>query len=116
MLRDLELTILRSAREHAPQTLHLLRTVPGIGKLLALNPLHEIHDIHRFETVGDFVSYCRLIRPDKTSAGKRVGSGPTKVGNAHLRWTFGEAAAGFSKQNPTGQRIVERLGRKHDKA
>ena len=115
VLRDLELTILRSAREHAPQTLHLLRTVPGIGKILALNLLYEVHDIHRFATVGDFVSYCRLIRPDKTSAGKRVGSGPTKVGNAHLRWTFGEAAAGFSKQNPTGQRIVERLRRKHDR-
>ena len=115
VLRDLELTILRSAREHAPQQLHLLRTVPGIGKILALNILYEVGDIHRFERVADFVSYCRLIRPDHTSAGKHVGFGPKKIGNAHLRWSFGEAAAGFPRKNPTGQRVVERLKRKYNK-
>jgi transposase len=115
VLRDLELTIGRAAREHAPQTLHLLRTVPGVGKILALNLLYEIHDINRFESVGDFVSYCRLIRPAHTSAGKLKGFGPKKIGNAHLRWTFGEAAAGFPRKNETGQRIVQRLRRKHDK-
>jgi transposase len=115
VLRDLELTILRSAREDAPQQLHLLRTVPGIGKILALNVLYEVGDINRFESVGDFVSYCRLIRPEQTSAGKHVGFGPKKVGNAHLRWTFGEAATGFPKKNPTGQRILERLRRRYDK-
>jgi len=115
VLRDLELTILRSAREHAPQQLHLLRTVPGIGIILALNILYEVGDIHRFDRVADFVSYCRLIRPDQTSAGKHVGFGPKKIGNAHLRWSFGEAAAGFPRKNPAGQRIVERLKRKYDK-
>lgn len=115
VLRDLELTILRSAREHAPQQLQLLRTVPGIGKILALNILYEVGDIKRFERAADFVSYCRLIRPDQTSAGKHVGFGPKKIGNAHLRWTFGEAAAGFSRKNPAGQRVVERLKRKYDR-
>jgi transposase len=115
VLRDLELTIIRSAREHAPQQLHLLRTVPGIGKILALNILYEVGDIRRFETVAHFVSYCRLIRPDHTSAGKHLGFGPKKIGNAHLRWSFGEAAAGFPRNNPTGKRVVERLKRKHDK-
>ncbi len=115
LLRDLELTILRSARQHAPQQLQLLRTVPGIGKILALNILYEVGDIHRFEAVGDFVSYCRLIRPEHTSAAKRVGWGPTKVGNAHLRWSFGEAAAGFPRKNPVGQKITDRLRRKYDK-
>lgn len=115
VLRDIELTIERTAREHAPQTLLLLRSVPGIGKILALNLLYEVQDINRFNTVGDFVSYSRLIRPAQTSAGKHTGFGPKKIGNPHLRWTFGEAAAGFPRKNPTGRRIVERLRRKYSK-
>jgi transposase len=35
--------------------------IPGIGKILALVLLYEIHDIDRFPRVQDFVSYCRLV-------------------------------------------------------
>lgn len=115
VLRELELSILRAARQHAPQTLWLLRTVPGIGKLLSLNILYEVGDINRFESVGNFASYCRLIKPAKTSDGKRVGSGERRIGNAHLRWSFGEAAAGFPRKHPTGKRIVERLKKRYAK-
>lgn len=115
VLRELELSILRAARQHAPQTLALLRTVPGIGKLLALNILYEVGDINRFDSVGDFASYCRLIKPAKTSDGKPVGQGNRRIGNAHLRWSFGEAAAGFPRKHPTGKRIVERLRKRYAK-
>ena len=37
--------------------------VPGVGKILALVLLYEIHDISRFPSVQDFVSYCRLVKP-----------------------------------------------------
>jgi transposase len=36
--------------------------VPGIGQILALVLLYEIHDIRRFPSVQDFVSYCRLVK------------------------------------------------------
>src|SRR5205823_2985415 len=42
--------------------------------------------------VGQFLSYARLVRCAHESAGKKVGSGGKKIGNAHLRWAFGEAA------------------------
>ena len=61
LVRDLELHILRSAKEHDPQSYFLLKTVPGIGEILGLVILYEIHDIHRFPAVGDFVSYSRLV-------------------------------------------------------
>jgi len=116
VIGDLELFILRSARPHDPQALSLLRTVPGIGKVLSLVLLYEIQDIHRFPTVQDFVSYARLVKCAKESAGKRYGSSGSKIGNAHLKWAFSEAAVLFLRGNPAGQTYKARLERTHGKA
>jgi transposase len=62
LLRDVELTILKTAKHHDANTLYLLQTVPGIGKILSLVVLYEIHDINRFPRVQDLVSYCRLVK------------------------------------------------------
>jgi transposase len=113
LLRDMELTILKTAKQHDANTLDLLRTVPGIGALLSLVLLYEIHDIHRFPRVQDFVSYCRLVKCAKESAGKRYGTSGTKIGNAYLTWAFSEAAVLFLRANPTGQRSRTRLEKKH---
>ena len=67
LLTDVELTITRTAKIHYPHTFHRLRTVPGIGKILALVILYEIHHIDRFPSVGHFVSYCRLVKCAKLS-------------------------------------------------
>src|SRR5262249_45336896 len=45
LLNDVELLIGRTAKIDDPHNLHRLRTVPGIGKILALVILYEIHDI-----------------------------------------------------------------------
>ncbi len=113
LIRELELSVSHSARQHAPIQRQLLQTVPGIGRILSLNILYEIGDISRFERVQDFASYCRLIRPNKSSGGKNVGFGCRKIGNAHLRWSFGEAAAGFPRKNPTGKQIMDRLKKRY---
>jgi transposase len=73
ILRDLELDLVRQAKQHDPQAFQLLRSVPGIGKVLALTILYEIHDIHRFERVQEFASYARLVKCAKESAGKNEG-------------------------------------------
>ena len=73
LLRDVELTIVKTAKHHDANTLYLLQTVPGIGKILSLVLLYEIHDIDRFPRVQDFVSYCRLVKCARESAGKRYG-------------------------------------------
>jgi transposase len=77
------------------QTFHRLQSIPGVGKILALVLLYEIHDIKRFASVGQFLSYCRLVRCSHESAGKVLGSGGRKIGNAQLRWAFAEAACLF---------------------
>jgi transposase len=113
LLRDLELHIVKAAKQHDPNTLYLLQTVPGIGKILSLVLLYEIHDIQRFPSVQDFVSYCRLVKCAKESAGKRYGTAGAKIGNAYLKWAFSEAAVLFLRANPAGQKYLTRLEKKH---
>src|SRR5262249_10535734 len=47
---------------------------------------YEIHDIRRFTSAGQLLSCARLVRCDHESAGKVVGCGGKKIGNAQLRW------------------------------
>src|SRR5215471_12518981 len=94
-IAELELYLTRTAKVDDVQTFHRLQTIPGVGKILALVLLYEIHDIKRFASVGQFLSYCRLVRCEHESAGKVLGSGGRKIGNAHLRWAFGEAVCLF---------------------
>jgi transposase len=115
VLNDLELSILNTAKQHDAQTLYLLQTVPGIGKILSLVLLYEIHAINRFPRVQDFVSYCRLVKCAKESAGKRYGTSGTKIGNAYLKWAFSEAAVLFLRANPAGQKYLARVEKKHGK-
>jgi len=115
-IRELQLHLERRAKEHDRDAYHRLRSVPGIGKILALTILYEIHDIGRFERVQDFLSYARLVKCEHSSAGKRLGSGGAKVGNVHLKWAFSEAAVLFLRKNPRGQQYVRRLAGKHGKA
>src|SRR2546422_5615735 len=115
LLRDVELTIVQTAKQHNAQTLYRLQSVPGIGKILSLVVLYEIHDITRFPRVQDFVSYCRLVKCAKESAGKRYGTSGKKIGNAYLKWAFSEAAVLFLRNNPAGQKYLACLEKKHGK-
>jgi transposase len=74
-----------------PAFRHLL-SVTGIGEILALTIMLETGDVRRFPAVGNFASYCRCVRSEKLSNGKRKGSGNTKNGNKYLAWAFVEAA------------------------
>ena len=113
LLRALALHIVKAAKQHDAHTLSLLQTVPGIGKILRLVLLYAIHDIERFPSVQDFVSYCRLVTWAKASAGTRSGTAGAKIGNAYLTWAFSEAAVLLLRDNPAGQKSLTRLEKKH---
>lgn len=115
LIQEIELQLERTAKIHDPQAFHRLRTIPGVGKILGLTLLYEIHDVRRFPRVQDFASYCRLVVPDHTSAGKRCGSGGRKIGNAHLKWAFSEAAVLMLRELDPAKRLVERLRAKYGK-
>ena len=54
LIDDLELTLVRMAKRHDADAFHRLRSVPGIGRVLALTILYEIHDIARVDRVQEF--------------------------------------------------------------
>lgn len=112
LLRDVERTIVQTARHHEAHPLYLLQTVPGIGKILSLVLLYAIHDSARFPRGQDFLSYCRLGKCARESAGKRYGTSGTKIGNAHLKWAFSEAAVLVWRDHPAAQKYLARLEKK----
>ena len=69
-----------------------LLTLPGVGKILAFTIMLETGPISRFETVGDYVSYCRKVPSQWISNGKWKGSGNRKNGNKYLSWAYAEAS------------------------
>jgi transposase len=89
----LESHLVKSAKVDDPVTFQFLRTIPGIGPILGLVMLYEIDNIRRFPEVGNFLSYCRLVACTHESNGKVKGVGGRKIGNAHLKWAFSEAAS-----------------------
>jgi len=95
LIGELELYLVRTATVDDVQAYHRLQTIPGVGKVLALVLLYEMHHVRRFDSAGQFLSYARLVRCVHESAGKKLGCGGKKIGNAHLRWAFAEAACLF---------------------
>jgi len=91
-IKDLEREIHKFTLKEARVSYNILKTIPGCGETLALSVLYEIDDIGRFPTVKDFSSYARLIKCRAESAGKSYGFSGAKIGNPHLKWTFGEMA------------------------
>jgi len=115
VLKPLEWHIEKTARHHDYHTLSLLRSVPGVGQILALVILYEVHDIRRFPRVQNFSSYARLIRPFKESNGKWAGYSNKKIGNHHLKWAIKEAAILMLRDCQQAKDYVARLERKYNK-
>ena len=113
VIRSLEHTIRQRAKIDDPETFERLQTIPGVGRILALTMLYELHTVSRFPRVQDFLSYARLVKSQKASAGKVTGTSGAKIGNAHLKWAYSEAAVLFLQKNPRGQRLINRLRSKH---
>jgi transposase len=115
ILKKVEWHIEKTARQHDYHTLYLLRSIPGVGQILALVILYEIHDIGRFPRVQDFSSYARLIRPVKESDGKWAGHSNKKIGNHHLKWAIKEAAILMLRDSQQAKYFVSKLERKYNK-
>jgi transposase len=115
LLPKLERHIRACAKHHDGKSFVLLRSIHGADLILPLVILYEIQDIERFARVQEFLSYCRLVKPARESAGKVQGHAGGKIGNAHLKWAFGELATTFLRANPPAQQLHERLKKKHGK-
>lgn len=115
-IKDLEVYLERSAKVHDANNFFLLQTIPGVGRIIAMTLLYEIHTIKRFPTVGQFLSYARLVRGQHTSAGKNYGSPGSKIGNAYLKWAFSEIVPLIKRQSEEVKAFCARIERRHGPA
>ena len=58
--------------------LRALRTMPGIGVVLGLTVVLESGNVNRFDDVGQYASYCRMVPALRFSNGKKKGTGNRK--------------------------------------
>jgi transposase len=110
----IERQITAQVPEHDPVAVHVLRSISGVGKILALVIFYEIQDITRFLRVGNVISYARLVKCPHQPAGTRKTGIHAKIGNVHLTWAFSEAACLFLRRNERAKlyhrRLVSRYG------
>jgi transposase len=101
-IRSIE-TELRSAGA-TDRSVALLKTIPGIGDILAYTIAAEIGDISRFPTAKHLVGYTGLS-PRVYQSGTRDRRGPlARNGPKHLRWALIEAAVHACRYEPYASR------------
>jgi transposase len=74
------------------RSIQLLKTLPGVGDILAIVIEREIGSIDRFDTSGQFTSYAGLVPTVHASGGKTRFGHMRKPCNQYLKWAFIEAA------------------------
>jgi len=116
IITDIEKKILKQTRLKFSTAFNLLRTVPGIGEILALIILYETDEISRFSSARNFSSYSMLTPSDATSNGKKVGNQGCKMGNHYLKWAFTQATVlGKTRCVPLkiyADKLTEKYGKK----
>jgi len=92
----------------------LLKSVPGIGQVLATMIMLETGTVARFARVGNFSSYCRCVQSVRLSNGKKKGEGNAKNGNHYRGWAFVEAAHFALRNCPQAKSFYERKKRQRN--
>lgn len=101
----------------------LLKTLPGVGKILSLVMMLEIGRVDRFATAAHLASYAGLV-PRVRSSGSRTRLGRICANvNHHLKWAFVEAANAIvlHQKRLAGSHVVRlykriKRGKNHQKA
>jgi transposase len=103
------------AQEQDKPSLTLLKTIPGVGNILAMTMLYETHTTERFKTPARYSSYARTVKVDHSSAGKITGINNHKIGNPYLAWAFAEVCFQAKKNNHEIKCYFDSLLTKHSK-
>jgi len=82
------------------ERLRRLRTVPGVGPIIALTWALEIGDFTRFSSIKRAISYCGLCGDEKSSAEKVMRMPISKQRNKHIQRVLIEAAKLAPRQSP----------------
>jgi transposase len=85
-----------------------LLTIPGIGDILGFTIMLEVGQLRRFPKVGDYSSYCRCVKSERLSNGKKKDENNKKNGNKYLSWAYVEAANFIRMHCPKAERFYQR--------
>ncbi len=85
-----------------------IRQVPGIGDTLGMTILLEAGEFTRFKNASRYASYCRTVKSERTSNGKKKGENNTRNGNPYLAWAYIEAATFAPRFYPVIQSWYDR--------
>ncbi len=91
-----------------------IQQVPGIGAILGMVVVLESGEFTRFASAGDYASYCRTVRSERSSNGKKKGENNRKNGNRYLAWAFAEAAVFAIRYYPKIAAWYERKKRRRN--
>jgi transposase len=86
----------------------LLKTMPGVGPILAMTISLETGEISRFKTPEDYASYCRTVKSQRLTNGRGKGKNNEKCGNKYLAWAFVEASNFARRYDPQCQQWFDR--------
>lgn len=115
LIAELEVQIRSQARYHNRRDFNSLMTIPGVGEILAFVILYETHDISRFGSVQEYSSYCRVVKCQRTSAGKAKGDAYLKMGNPYLKWAYGQIILSAQRHSEAIGKYYQRFVSKYGK-
>ena len=87
----------------------LLRSIPGVGEVVAEVVLAELGDVSRFGSLKKVYAYSGLVPRMRASAGKSKDLGITKQGPRLLRWILVEAGWQCIRYSLRWENIYQRL-------
>jgi transposase len=89
----------------------LLKTLPGVGDILAIMIALEIGDVDRFPTTEKLASYAGTVPRVSSSGGKTYYGRVCPNVNRYLKWAFIEAAncVSLHRKRMDGRHVVELL-------
>lgn len=105
-ISGMERAVLKECR--VAQDYQRLNTLPGVGPILGMTIYLETGAIARFEGAGHYTSYCRGVRAERFSNGKKKDDNNGKNGNKYLSWAFVEAAHYAIRYNERAKRWYQR--------
>lgn len=73
------------------EDVRLLRTIPGVGKILSVVIANEVGDVSRFPLSGSLSGICGDC-PERTRIRRQAAIREGIVTNHYLKWAFAEAA------------------------
>ncbi len=98
-----------SQAPHYKERVTILRTVPGIGLIAAMELLLELQDVTRFRRAEQLAAYVGLTPSQYSSADKVRMGRITAIGKNQLRATLVEVAWRLISKDPAMRRKYERI-------